>query len=71
MRQRLANALHLRREMNHLRFHLEKNPGDADTKRKLDEIQVKLIDMLIDELADQSRDIDSIRAQSGRNRFMR
>lgn len=66
MRQRLVTALHLRRELNHLRFHLEKNPGDADTQRKLIDIQAKLIDVMIEELADQSRDIDSTRAQARR-----
>jgi len=61
----------LRRELHLLRSELAKAPDDAEIKRKLDELQPRLIDLLIEELVDQSRDIDSIRAQvaSARRRF--
>lgn len=71
MRQRLANALQLRRDLRHVNHHLQKHPDDAELRARKEKLQDQVIEILFDEVVDLSRDIEGVRASANRNRYVR
>lgn len=57
MRNRMVNALHLKREMNRLSQQLSKEPDNLELLKRKSDVTDKLLDLMVDEMADMARDI--------------
>lgn len=69
MRQRMIQIAGLRRELSFASYHLKNNPDDAEMRERKDKAQAQIIELLADEVADLSRDLDSVRATANRRRY--
>ncbi|OGU24356.1 MAG: hypothetical protein A2580_09180 [Hydrogenophilales bacterium RIFOXYD1_FULL_62_11] len=67
MRGLMTQAIALNQERKRLRQQLKKTPDDATCRDRLDETTDRLLDMLVQELTHQSRDISAAAARGRRH----
>lgn len=69
MRQRTIQITAMRRELGFTSYHLKNNPDDPEMRARKDKAQTQIIELLADEVADLSRDLESVRATANCYRY--
>ena len=57
MRRGLQQAIHLNNERRRLQVHVAKGDGDPKVVAQLNDVNGRLLDLLVEELVHQSRDV--------------
>ena len=69
MRVRMQQIIHLNRSRYQLRKQVRQAPEDAELQEKLEDHTDRLINLMVEELTDQSRDVTSAMSAARRPRF--